>query len=84
MGYEWRGFWIAAIRETFEESGLLLAYDQQGEIISFKEAESERRFSSYRQPLHDGQISLLMFVKPRGLISCRPDPFLQSVRHAGW
>ena len=41
VGYEWRGFWIAAIRETFEESGLLLAYDQHGGIISFKEAESE-------------------------------------------
>ena len=59
VGHEWRGFWIAAIRETFEESGLLLAYDQSGEIVSLKESGVERRFASYRQPLHDGKISLL-------------------------
>ena len=35
LGDEWRGFWIAAIRETFEEAGLLLAYDQNGDMISF-------------------------------------------------
>ena len=67
VGYEWRGFWVAAIRETFEESGLLLAYDQHDKIISFKEAESERRFSSYRQPLHDGQISLLNVCETEGI-----------------
>ena len=65
VGYEWRRFWIAAIQETFEESGLLLAFDQHGGIISFKEANSERRFSSYGQPLHDGQIAFLMFVNLR-------------------
>src|SRR5687767_16041835 len=29
------GFYIAAIRETFEEAGLLLARDAGGELISF-------------------------------------------------
>ena len=67
VGYEWRGFWIAAIRETFEESGLLLAYDQRGEIVSFEELEVERRFASYRQPLHDGEISLLDVCEAEGI-----------------
>ena len=33
LGYEWRGFWIAALRETFEEAGLILAYDSAGEMV---------------------------------------------------
>ena len=37
----------------------MLAYDQSGEIVSLKESGVERRFASYRQPLHDGKISLL-------------------------
>ena len=67
VGYEWRGFWIAAIRETFEESGLLLAYDHHGRIISFEESELERRFASYRQPLHNGEISLLDVCEMEGI-----------------
>ena len=59
LGYEWRGFWIAAIRETFEESGLLLAYDRQGRMISFEDKQVSEKFSSYRQPLHDGELTLL-------------------------
>jgi len=30
LGSEWRGDWIAAIRETFEESGLLPVEDVDG------------------------------------------------------
>ena len=59
VGYEWRGFWIAAIRETFEESGLLLAYDQDGRIISFADKQMSEKFSLYRQPLHDGALTLI-------------------------
>ena len=59
VGYEWRGFWIAAIRETFEESGLLLAYDDQGGMISFADQHISTRFAEYRRPLHDGALSLL-------------------------
>lgn len=59
LGDEWRGFWIAAIRETFEESGLLLAYDANGDMISFADESTQSRFSAYRDPLHAGEISLL-------------------------
>ena len=67
VGYEWRGFWIAAIRETFEASGVLLAYDQSGGIVSFQEPEVEKRYASYRQPLHDGEISLLDICEAEGI-----------------
>ena len=59
LGDEWRGFWIAAIRETFEEAGLLLAYDETGALISFDAEQTQARFAAYREPLHDGEISLL-------------------------
>ena len=35
IGHEWRGFWIAAIRETFEEAGVLLAYNDLGQLVTF-------------------------------------------------
>ena len=58
LGFEWRGFWIAGIRESFEEAGLLLAYDAEGELVRYEEADAHERFASYRAPLHAGQISL--------------------------
>ncbi|MEM1434223.1 MAG: NUDIX hydrolase [Pseudomonadota bacterium] len=59
LGYEWRGFYIAAIRETFEEAGLLLAYEADGSLLSYETDAKEARFDAYRTPLHDGELSLL-------------------------
>lgn len=59
LGHEWRGFWIAAIRETFEESGLLLAYDGAGELLAWKDAAQEARFEAYRHAIHEGRLDLL-------------------------
>ena len=35
-------YWIAAIREAFEEAGILLAYDASGDIVSLEGAKAER------------------------------------------
>ncbi|HSG88279.1 MAG TPA: hypothetical protein VLA56_03650 [Pseudomonadales bacterium] len=59
IGNEWRGFWIAAIRETFEESGLLLAYDADGTLLTWKDAAHEARFDAYRHEIHDGTLDLM-------------------------
>jgi len=58
LGDEWRGFWIAAIRETFEEAGLLLAY-QGDDLVSFAEEHVHERYDAYRPRLHSGELSLL-------------------------
>lgn len=58
LGTEWRGFWVGGIRECFEEAGLLLAYTQDGELLSYPDEETRRRFEAYRSPLHSGQMSL--------------------------
>ena len=57
LGAEWRGYWVAGIRESFEEAGLLLAY-RNGELLSFSDAAERQRFMAYRQPLHAGELSL--------------------------
>ena len=51
LGAEWRGYWLAGIRESFEEAGLLLAY-RDGALLSYANADERRRFAAYRQPLH--------------------------------
>src|SRR5436190_16422712 len=35
-------YWVAAIRECFEEAGVLLAYDADGEIVSLADPEVEQ------------------------------------------
>ena len=59
IGDHWRGFWIAAIRETFEESGLLLAYDAAGDMLHWSEPATARRFEAHRDALNRGDLDLL-------------------------
>lgn len=58
LGNEWRGFYICGVRETFEEAGLLLAYDADGALLQFPDQATHDRFDAYRKPLHDGTLSL--------------------------
>ncbi|MCB1646412.1 MAG: NUDIX hydrolase [Pseudomonadales bacterium] len=57
LGDDWQAYWIAGIRETFEEAGLLLAYHQDGELFRI-DAACEPRFNRYRKQLHDGGVTL--------------------------
>ena len=52
------GLFFAALRETFEESGILLAYDASGQIIDLAEGETAGRFAGYRLQIHDHRLSL--------------------------
>jgi 8-oxo-dGTP pyrophosphatase MutT (NUDIX family) len=58
LGAEWRGFWIAGIRESFEEAGLLLAYTRGGELLAYDDDATHARFDAYRAPLHAGELTL--------------------------
>jgi 8-oxo-dGTP pyrophosphatase MutT (NUDIX family) len=66
LGDEWRGYWSAAIRETFEEAGLLLAY-RDGKLISFEDDATHQKYDAFRPPLHDGELSLLSICQQEGL-----------------
>jgi 8-oxo-dGTP pyrophosphatase MutT (NUDIX family) len=52
-------FWVAAIRESFEEAGLLLAYDTDGEIVRFDDPERAERFVEHRREVDDGRRRLV-------------------------
>jgi 8-oxo-dGTP pyrophosphatase MutT (NUDIX family) len=58
LGSEWRGYWIAGIRESFEEAGLLLAYAADGELLAYEDDAAASRFDAYRGPLHAGELTL--------------------------
>jgi 8-oxo-dGTP pyrophosphatase MutT (NUDIX family) len=52
------GAWIAGIRETFEEAGILLAYDRSGSPVALREADEIARFHNYRRLLYGNSITL--------------------------
>jgi 8-oxo-dGTP pyrophosphatase MutT (NUDIX family) len=52
------GLFLAAVRETFEEAGILLATTIGGEWINFEDDGTETRFSEYRLRLHKQELSL--------------------------
>ena len=64
--------WIAAIRELFEEAGVLLAYDRKGNLIQLRNREERERFLSYRKLLQEGKISFSETVRKENL-SFAPD-----------
>ena len=61
------GFFIAAIRETFEEVGILFAYQRSSELLSFNEEES-LRFDSYRKKVQENLISLKEMIRKEKLL----------------
>jgi 8-oxo-dGTP pyrophosphatase MutT (NUDIX family) len=61
-------YYIAAIRESFEEAGLLLAYDASGEMIRFDDPDVSERFGLHRKAMHAGQRSLSAVCAEEGLM----------------
>jgi 8-oxo-dGTP pyrophosphatase MutT (NUDIX family) len=52
-------FWVAAIRECFEEAGVLLARDTRtGDYIRFDDPDVADRFEAYRHEVHDGKLGM--------------------------
>jgi 8-oxo-dGTP pyrophosphatase MutT (NUDIX family) len=52
-------YWVAAIRETFEECGLLLAYDRDGAVVRFDRPHTEARFVGHRRRVDAGEMSMV-------------------------
>lgn len=60
-------FWVAAIRESFEEAGLLLAVDGHGEMLSFEDPDVNERFVEHRRAVDTGERSLVEVAREEGL-----------------
>ena len=61
-------YWVACIRECFEEAGVLLArHESSGEVIRFDDPSTADRFNEERHRIHDGSVALLDLCAREGL-----------------
>jgi 8-oxo-dGTP pyrophosphatase MutT (NUDIX family) len=52
-------YWVAAIRESFEEAGVLLAYDRSDALIRLDDPEFKNRFVEHRRAVDTGERRLV-------------------------
>lgn len=60
-------YWVAAIRECFEEAGLLLCYDRSGALVALDQPALEERFVAHRAALNAGAKGWLALCREEGL-----------------
>ncbi|MBM4463891.1 MAG: NUDIX hydrolase [Chloroflexi bacterium] len=60
------GFFVTAIREAFEEAGILLAYRESPDLMAINEDE-KTRFSQYRQQVQKDPSSFAAMVRSEGV-----------------
>ena len=62
-------FWVAALRETFEEAGILLARNPGDEqLVDLSVPDLEQRFNTYRAGVNSGDIDFVDMVRREGLV----------------
>lgn len=62
------GAWVAGIRETFEEVGMLIACKKDGTPVSIRTEEDKRRFSRYRKAQNDGEMKFSRMLELENLL----------------
>ena len=60
------GYWVGAIREAFEEVGLLLAHDRDGKPVRFT-ADNRERFEAYRRACQSANPAFFGMLREEGL-----------------
>ncbi|MBV9951862.1 MAG: NUDIX domain-containing protein [Acidimicrobiia bacterium] len=60
-------FWVAAIRESFEEAGVLLAYHADGDVIRLDDDATNERFATHRIAVDQGRRRLVDVCEEEGL-----------------
>lgn len=76
LGLETGGlsYWVAALRECFEEAGVLLARHRSddgpggGSLLDTSEPETTRRFAAYRDAVNDQRMGLLDICRAEDLV----------------
>ncbi|PKN18073.1 MAG: hypothetical protein CVU71_11165 [Deltaproteobacteria bacterium HGW-Deltaproteobacteria-6] len=63
-----QSIFICAIRETFEEAGILIAQDSGGHSLKFDSNQSIDRFADYRRELNAGQMTLKEIAEKENLL----------------
>ena len=62
-----QAYWVAAIRESFEEAGILLACNDKGEMVTLDDTVRAERFHSYRTRVEHGEHPFSAMLKDEGL-----------------
>ena len=63
-----RAFWVAVVREAFEEAGVLLAHSPTGGYVRFDDhPDVQARFDAHRRALHAGGRTLLEILAEEDL-----------------
>jgi 8-oxo-dGTP pyrophosphatase MutT (NUDIX family) len=60
------GYWIGAIREAFEEVGILLAYGAAGEFVRF-DPDNQERFAAHRAACQASNRAFFVMLRGEGL-----------------
>lgn len=60
-------YWVAAVRECFEECGLLLAYDRSGDVIRFDDDAVMARFVEHRLRVDAAELRMVDLCAAEGL-----------------
>ncbi len=67
-------YWTAAIRECFEEAGVLMARhatgSRQGDTVRFDDPDTVQRFEHHRHAVHDGALSIIDLCEQESLRLC--------------
>lgn len=62
-------FWVAALRETFEEAGILLARESgRSELVDLLAPENEARFENYRAGVNSGDVDFVEMIANENLM----------------
>jgi len=62
------GAWVAGIRETFEEVGMLIAERKDGSPVTIRTEEERNRFCDYRRALNTGKMKFHQMLEKEDLI----------------
>lgn len=60
-------YWVAAVRESFEEAGVLLAYDADGTVVDFRDEAVAARFDRHRRAVDNSERRLVEVCAEEGL-----------------
>jgi 8-oxo-dGTP pyrophosphatase MutT (NUDIX family) len=60
-------YWVAAVREAFEEAGLLLACGRDGALVEFRHEALAQRFLEHRRAVDEGRRPFADVLREEGL-----------------
>jgi 8-oxo-dGTP pyrophosphatase MutT (NUDIX family) len=60
-------FYVASLRELFEEAGLLIACDEHGDAVTFTQPGDLERWAALRRSINAGEIGFLELLREEGL-----------------